>query len=184
MNEIPSNQWAAFFAAFLDKAKISVRSAADAIGCSETTMRRLLVGKTKPSVEMLKQSAVMVELGFDRYRKLTQAEKEKISEAIGAISGGTLGFAAVTAAVSTLGIAGLSAVGISSGLAALGAIIGGGMVAGVTVAAALPLAATALGYSIICAVKGVLEKSRLDDEKYNPFWELPWGDGEAPLPVE
>ena len=146
-------------------------------------MRRLLVGKTKPSGEMLKQSAVMVEIGFDRYRKLTQAEKEKISEAIGTIGGGTLGFAAVTAAVSTLGISGLSAVGITSGLAALGGIISGGMMAGLTVAAAIPIAAGALGYGIIRAVKGVLEKSRLDEEKYNPFWELPWGDGEAPLPT-
>jgi hypothetical protein len=183
MDEIPSNQWAALFSAFLDKSKISVRAAADAIGCSETTMRRLLVAKTKPSAETLKQSAVMIEIGFDRYRKLTQAEKEKISDAIGAIGGGTIGFAAVTAAISTLGISGLSAAGITSGLAALGALVGGGMVVGVSVAAAIPIAAGALGYGIIVAVKSVLEKGRLDEEQYNPFWELPWGDGEAPVPA-
>lgn len=182
MSEIPSKQWAAFFSAFLEEAKVSVRAAADSIGCSEATMRRLLVSKTKPSVEMLKQSAVMVEIGFDRYLKLTQAEKEKISDAIGAVGGGAIGFAAVTAAVSTLGFAGLSAAGVTSGLAALGTILGGGMVVGISVAAAIPIAAGALGYGIILAVKGILEKSRLDQEKYDPFWELSWawGDGEGP----
>ena len=180
MNEFPSNGWAALFAAFLEKSKTRGRAAADAIGCSEVTMNRLLASKTKPSDRMLKQSAVMIEIGFDRYRKLTQAEKEKISDAIGAVSGGVLGFAAVTAAVSTLGVAGLSAAGISSGLAALGAIVGGGMAAGVTVAAAIPIAAGALGYGIILAVKAIFEKKQLDKETYDPFWELPWGDGEGP----
>ncbi|HEY3899675.1 MAG TPA: hypothetical protein VGM54_13730 [Chthoniobacter sp.] len=184
MDEIPSGKWAALFAAFLERSKISVRSAAGAIGCSQTTMGRLIVSKTKPSAEMLKQSAVMIELGYERYRKLTKAEKEKISEAIGAVGGGTLGFAAVTAAISTLGISGLSAAGITSGLAALGAIVGGGMVAGVTVAAAIPIAAGALGYGIILAVKGALGKYRLDKEKYDPLWELPWNEKEGPSQTE
>ena len=130
---------------------------------------------------MLKQSMLMIGIGFARYRKLTQAEKEKFSDALGAVGGGVLGFAAVTAAVSALGTTvGLSAAGISSGLAALGAVVSGGMAAGITVAAVIPIAAGALGYGIILAVKALLGKKQLDKETYDPFWELPWGDGEGP----
>ena len=175
VDKIPSSSWAALFAAFLEKSKVKPRPAAKAIGCSEATMSRLLAGKSTPSEEMIKQSAVMIEIGFDRYRKLTKAEKEKISDALGAVSGGALGFAAVTAAVSTLGIAGLSAAGISSGLAALGAIVGGGMAVGISVAAAIPIAAGALGYGIIRGVKAIFEKKKLDTGKCDPLWELPWG---------
>jgi hypothetical protein len=183
MDKFPSGQWAALLAAFLEKEKVTPRRAANAIGCAGATMKRLLVSKTKPSSEMLKQSALMMEIGFKRYKKLTQAEKEKFSEAVGTISGGALGFAAVTAAVSTLGISGLSAVGVSTGLYALGVVVGGGMVAGISVAAAIPIAAGALGFGIIVAVKKGAEKHRLDKETYDPFWELPWDEGEGPAGV-
>ncbi|MDD5170670.1 MAG: hypothetical protein PHN75_17780, partial [Syntrophales bacterium] len=105
--------------------------------------------------------------------KLSKAEKEKISEAIGTVGGGVLGFGGITAAVSTMGIAGLSAAGITSGLAALGGIVGGGMVAGISVAAAIPIGAAILGYGIIKGVKAFFETYELDQENYDPFWEMP-----------
>ena len=77
----------------------------------------------------------------------------------------TVGIGAVTAAVSALGFAGLSGAGITSGLAALGAIIGGGMVAGLSVAAAIPLGVAALGYGTIKAVKATLESYKSGQEK-------------------
>jgi len=122
---------------------------------------------------MLRQSAIMIELGFKSYSKLSVAEKEKISEILGVVGGGTVGIGAVTAAVSALGLAGLSAAGITSGLAALGAIIGGGMVAGLSVAAAIPLGVAALGYGTIKAVKATLESYKSGQEKIDPRWEMP-----------
>ena len=174
MESIDRKNCSAFLAVFIEKNKLSVRKVAKAITCSETTLNRIIGGKTSPSDEMLRQSGIMFELGFDSYSKLSKAEKEKISEVIGTASGGVLGFGAITAAVGSLGsIAGLSAAGISTGLGALGAIVGGGMVAGISVAAAIPIAAGALGYALIKAVKGVCENYQTDQEKYDPFWEMP-----------
>lgn len=173
MQEITRDNCRVLLAAFIEKNNASVRKVAKAITCSETTLNRIIAGKTLPSDEMLKQTGIMVELGLDRYVKLSKADKEKISEAIGTVGGGILGFGGITAAVSSLGIAGLSAAGISSGLAALGAIVGGGMVVGISVAAAIPIAAGALGYGIIKTVKAICEKYQIDQENYDPFWELP-----------
>jgi len=122
---------------------------------------------------MLRQTAIMVELGFDSYSKLSKAEKEKISEMLGIVGGGTIGIGTVTAAVSTLGFAGLSAAGIASGLSTLGAMIGGGMAAGLSVVAAIPIGAAVLGYATIKAVKATLEYHKHGQEKHDPFWEIP-----------
>src|SRR5207248_9157924 len=127
------------------------------IGCSAPTLSRLLAGETLPSDEMLRQSAIMMELGFRRFPKLSKAEREKLSETLGTVGGGTLGFASITATVSTLGtVTGLSAAGISSGLTALGGVVSGGMAAGVVVAAAIPAAAAAAGYGSIKGVKALI----------------------------
>lgn len=66
-------------------------------------------------------------------------------EVLGAIAGGAVGVGAGLTLVSVSGVvAGLSAAGITSGLAALGALIGGGMLAGIFVAAA-PMAVLGVG---------------------------------------
>jgi hypothetical protein len=47
------------------------------------------------------------------------------------------------------------------------------MAIGITVAAAIPIAVGALGYGIIKGVKALCEKYALDQEGYDPFWEMP-----------
>lgn len=173
MEKISRNDCSVFLAAFIEKNDLSVKKVSKAITCSTATLNRIVGGKTLASDEMLRQTAIMVELGFDSYSRLSKAEKEKISEILGVVGGGAIGIGSVTAAVSTLGVAGLSAAGIASGLSALGAIIGGGMAAGLSVVAAIPIGAAVLGYGVIKAVKATLESHKSGEEKYDPFWELP-----------
>lgn len=158
---------------FSKSEKTSLSKIAKAIGCSEKTMERLTTAKSHPSDEMLKQGAILLTIGFTKYSKLSNAEKEKISEGIGAVGGGVLGLGSVTAVVSSLGVAGLSAAGITSGLAALGAIVGGGMAAGITVAAAIPVAAAVAGYGTIKGVKAAVGHFSSKQEAIDPAWEMP-----------
>lgn len=173
MNALTRNNFRSLLAAFIEKAGIRPRKIAGAIGCSEATLSRLLSGEMLPSDEMLRQGAIMMEMGFRRYSKLSRAEREKLSAALGTIGGGTLGFASITATVSTLGtVTGLSATGISSGLAALGTAVGGGMAAGVAVAAAIPVAAGGAGYGIIKGIKALIRRHKLNKKESNSVWEL------------
>jgi len=160
-------------AAFIEKEALTAPSVAKAIGCRHATLARILAGKTVPTDEFMKQVGIMIGIGFAKYDTLSEAEKEKISEAIGAVGGGVVGFGSIAAAVSASGaVAGLSAAGITSGLAAIGTIIGGGMMAGVAVAAAIPLAAGALGYGVIKGVKYFFSESELSKEEIDPRWEM------------
>jgi hypothetical protein len=160
-------------AAFIKENELTARGVAHAIGCPEASLLRILGSKTKPSDELLKQVGTMIGIGFERYQKLSDSEKNKISEKLGAVGGGTLGFASIAATVSSFGsVAGLSAAGISSGLAALGTIVGGSMIAGVSVAAAIPLAAGAIGYGVIKGGKYFFGRRQLNTEYIDPKWEI------------
>ena len=160
-------------AAFMEKNEIAAPSIAKAIGCRHATLGRLLAGTTIPTEEFIKQTGILLGIGFDRYSKLSDAQKEQISEAIGAAGGGAIGFGSIAAAISASGaVAGLSAAGISSGLAAIGGIVSGGMVAGVVIAAAIPLAAGALGYGIIKGVKFFFTEAELNKTEIDPRWEI------------
>ena len=173
MEKISRNDCRVFLAAFMEKNNLPIKKVSKAIDCSKATMNRIIGGQTLPSDEMLRQTAIMVELGFDSYARLTKAEKEKISEMLGIVGGGTIGIGTVTAAVGALGVTGLSAAGIASGLSTLGAMIGGGMAAGLSVVAAIPIGAAVLGYATIKAVKATLEYHKHSQEKHDPFWEIP-----------
>jgi len=121
----------------------------------------------------MKQVGIMIGIGFNKYDTLSEAEKEKISETIGAVGGGVLGFGSIAAAVSASGsIAGLSAAGITSGLAAIGTVVGGGLMAGVAVAAAIPLAAGAIGYAVIKGVKYFVSETELNKDDIDTRWEI------------
>ncbi len=121
---------------FIEQEKLEVKDVAKAIGCAAPVLGRILCGVTWPSDELLKRCHTMIEIGYKDYMKLSEADKEKISEAIGTVTGAGLGVGASLGAVSVLGtVAGLSGPGIVSGLAALGSFLGGGMVVGVGVAA-------------------------------------------------
>lgn len=72
-----------------------------------------------------------------------------ITEGLATALGAGTGFAGSLTALSVCGkVAGLSAPGITSGLAALGALVGGGMLTGIAVAAAPVAALSVFGYVI------------------------------------
>jgi len=156
-------------AGYMEKKEITVSQVSKVIGCSIPTTNRILAGKTLPTIDFMKQVGILVELGYETYRKLSDVDKEQISEKIGAISGGILGFGAVTAAVSAAGsVAGLSAAGITSGLVAIGA---GGMLGGILTLAAVPIAAGAFGYGIIKGIKYFVSEGELDSDTIDEKWE-------------
>ncbi len=173
MDSISRENFVDLLGVFIEENKLSTKKVAKAIGCSEMTLTRLILGKTLPTDEMLKQTGLMMGIGFKKYSKLSEAEKEKISEMMGTVGGGVVGFASITAAISVLGTtAGLSAAGITSGLAALGAVAGGGMVAGVTVAAAIPIATGVAGYGLIKLIKGGAGELQVNMKNINKKWEM------------
>jgi len=174
MNQLTRDNCRLILAEFIEENEPKNRRVAKAIGCSEATLIRILAARSFPSDEMIKQIGIMIELGFVSYSKLSGTQKEHISETIGTIGGGILGFGSITAAISSLGVvSGLSATGITSGLAALGTVVSGGMVKGVMVAAAIPIAAGATGYAMIKGVKYLANEWQLNVVEYNERWETP-----------
>lgn len=173
MESLNRDNFRALMAAFIKGSSLNIKQVAKVLKCPAASLERLLAGNTYPTDEMLRQGAILIELGYNRYAKLSDAEREKISDALGAIGGGTLGFGSVTAAVGAMGsVAGLSAAGISSGLAAMGAIVGGGMAAGVAVAAAIPIAVGVAGGGMIKGIKYVINEAQLSSEDIDSTWEL------------
>lgn len=176
MDEISREGVPALLAAYIETSDLTTRRTAKAIGCSEATIMRLLAGKTLPSDEMMKQVALMIELGIDSYLRLTPPEKDELSGMIGAVVGGCLGFGYVTNGVRRWGVRGLSAPGITSGLAALGAKVGGGMNRGVLALAGIPLVAGAAGYvlgqTIVRGVKYFASEAALNVKELDPRWEV------------
>jgi len=161
-------------AEFIEKEKLAVKDVSKAIGCPAPVIGRVLCGITWPSDNLLKRSHTMFEIGYKDYKKLSEADKEKISETIGAVGGAGLGVGASLGAISVLGtVAGLSGPGIMSGLAALGALVGGGATAGIAVACAIPVAVAAGGYLVVKGIKSGISEAELKAEKYEPRWERP-----------
>ena len=81
--------------------------------------------------------------------------KSDLAGGIGAVAGAGAGIGTSIAAISAGGtVAGTSAAGITSGLAAMGSLIGGGMLAGVFVAAVPVLAGGFIGYKAFKKVFG------------------------------
>lgn len=172
LNQFDRRNFRLLLAAFIEREDATIRQVAKAISCSDATLTRVLIGRTLPTDELMKQGGVMFELGFERYSKLSASERETISEKIGATGGGVLGFGSITAAIGALGLPGFSAAGITSGLAALGGIVGGGMVVGVSVAAAIPLAVGAVGYAVIKGVKYFVAEMQLNSTELDVRWEM------------
>ncbi len=173
MNQYKRENCGSLLAKFIKENDLDVRRVAKAIGCSEATLNRILTTQSLPSDEMMKQVGIIMELGFNSYSKLSNAQKEHITEAIGTVSGGVLGFTSISAAIGTLGtVSGLSAAGITSGLSTLGIIVGGGMVGGVIVAAAIPIVAGATGYGIIKGVKYLANEWQLNVTEFDERWEI------------
>ncbi len=171
-HSLNNNNFREILLAFMLNNQLKARAIARVIDCSEATLTRLLEGKTYPSDEMLKQVGIMIAIGYEKYKKLSKAAKEKISESIGAVGGGVLGFGSITAAISASGaIVGLSAAGITSGLAAIGALVSGGMVAGILISAAIPIAIGGIGVGIVKLIKGVINEVKLNNDTIVTYWE-------------
>lgn len=96
--------------------------------------------------------------------KRIQSDDKQLNEALGMAgglgAGGAISFAALYFSGSVVG---LSAAGITSGLAALGSIVGGGMVAGIGVAAAPIALLGAGGYAVISRrnVKKLIQRKEM-----------------------
>lgn len=173
MNELTEENISNFLAVFIEQNNLEIREVAKGINCSTATLQRIIAQKTFPTSNMLKQVGIMISIGFDAYKKLSKAEKEKISENIGALGGGILGFGTITSAVSAAGsVVGLSAAGISSGLAAIGATVGGGMAVGIAAVAIIPIAVGGIGYAIVKGVKTLISNSKLNNEEIETYWEF------------
>lgn len=172
MNEIKEENISNFLAVFIEQNNLEIREVAKEINCSTATLERIIAQKTFPTSNMIKQIGIMISIGFEPYKKLSNAEKEKISENIGALGGGILGFGTITSAVGAAGsVAGLSAAGISSGLAAIGATVGGGMAVGIATVAIIPIAVGGIGYAIVKGVKSLISNNKLKNEELEPNWE-------------
>lgn len=171
MENLTRENFCEYLATWMAENKITISKVAKAMNCSIPSLNRLLKKNSYPTDETLRQTGIMIAVGFIKYSKMSNAEKETISEKIGSLSGAGLGFASVTAVVGTLGTAGLSAAGIMSGLATAGSLIGGGAVAGVAVVAIVPFVAAGLGYGLVKGIKWVVYNYNSKIEKIDSRWE-------------
>jgi hypothetical protein len=87
LNNIMPEDCRLLLAAYMDKNEIGAPRISKAIGCSYATLARILAATSKPTVEFMKQAGILIEIGYEKYQKLSDAEKETISEKIAIVSG-------------------------------------------------------------------------------------------------
>ena len=171
--EITRENLANYLAVFFEPNETNIDTVAKAIGCPIASLERIIGQESYPTDEMIKQCAIMISIGIVKYKKLSDSDKETISDKIGAVGGGVLGFGAITSAIGASGsVIGLSAAGITSGLSGIGALVGGGMAAGATAVAAIPIAVGAAGYGLMKAIKFAISYYKLNNKDINPYWEI------------
>jgi DNA-binding XRE family transcriptional regulator len=152
-----------------DVSGISRRELAQIIGTSETTISRLETKKTTPTQEFMNRLRALVVIGFYKFKDMSEAEKETLSEAVGAAGGVVAGVGGAFAAVSASGaVAGLSVTGITSGLAALG----GSMLGGLAVVAVIPVAVGLGGYGLVKGIKAICDANRLSCTDIDGRYEI------------
>lgn len=151
-------------------AMISRRELAKVLGVSEATVRRLENTDTEPTTEFMSRLHALCVIGRARFGNMSDGDREKVSEVIGAGGGVVAGVGGSIAAVSAGGsVAGLSAAGITSGLAAVG---GGTMLAGIGVVAAIPVAFGLAGYGFVKAIKAIADANNLETQEVDGRWEI------------
>jgi len=149
---------------------LSRRELAAVIGVSESTVFRIETKKTLPTKDFMLRLGGLVAIGHARYSKMSEKEKETISEYIGAGGGVAAGIGGAIGAISVSGsVAGLSAAGIISGLAALG---GGTMLGGIIVVGAIPIAVGAAGYGLVKGIKAICEANKLNCKEVDGRFEI------------
>lgn len=150
--------------------KISRREFSRIIGVSEATLRRLEEKDTKPTDEFMNRLQALCVIGAAKYGRLSDSEKEKVSEVLGATGGVIAGVGGSIAAIGAAGaVSGFSAAGITSGLAAIG---GGAMLTGIGVVAAIPVATGLLGYGLIKGIKSICQANDLSCTEVAEKWEI------------
>jgi len=149
---------------------ISHKNLAKIIGVSESTLRRLENRESKPTEDFMNRLMALSYVGVMKYGKMSDSDKEKISEFVGASGGVVAGMGGSIAAIGAAGtVSGFSAAGITSGLAAIG---GGTMLAGIGVVAAIPVATGALGYGLVKGIKAICKANNLSSDEVNGRWEI------------
>src|SRR5262249_9839698 len=120
-------------------ATMSRRDLAKLLGVSEGTLRRLESEDSEPTDDFMGKLQALCLIGVANFRKMSAAEREQVTEILGAGGGVIAGIGGALGAVGAAGsVAGFSAAGITSGLAAIG---GGAMLAGGGIVANIPVAA-------------------------------------------
>jgi len=148
---------------------LSRRDLAKVLGVAESTIYRLETKKTLPTTDFMLRLSALVAIGYARFSKMSEKDREKISEYIGAGGGMAAGIGGAIGAISASGaIPGLSAAGITSGLAALG----GSMLGGIAVVATIPVAAGFAGYGLVKGIKAICEANKLKCKEVDEHWEL------------
>ena len=148
---------------------LSRRELAKVLGVAESTIYRLETKKTLPTTDFMLRLSALVAIGYARFSKMSEKDKEKISEYIGAAGGLAAGIGGAIGAISASGaVADLSAAGITSGLAALG----GSMLGGIAVVATIPVAAGFAGYGLVKGIKAICEANKLECKEVDEHWEL------------
>jgi DNA-binding XRE family transcriptional regulator len=148
---------------------LSRRELAEVLDVAESTIYRLETKKTKPTTDFMLNLSALVAIGHASFSKMSEKDKEKIAESIGAAGGITAGVGGAIGAISASGaVAGLSAAGITSGLAALG----GTMLGGIAIVASIPVAAGFAGYGLVKGIKAICKANRLARREVDGHWEL------------
>lgn len=170
--QITKENYSQILKSYISQNKLELRKISKVIDCSIPTLERLLDNQTIPSDEMIKQTGILITLGFAKYSKLSNAEKEKYSEKLGTLSGAGIGFASITAVVGGLGTAGLSGAGIMSGLAAVGGFVGAGAATGIVVVATVPILTGIVGYGLIKGIKHLTGNYKQKVISIDKRWEI------------
>jgi len=148
---------------------LSRRELAEALDVAESTIYRLETKKTQPTTDFMLKLSALVAIGYTSFSRMSEKDKEKIAECIGAAGGITAGVGGAIGAISASGaVAGLSAAGITSGLAALG----GTMLGGIAMVASIPVAAGFAGYGLVKGIKAICKANRLNRREVDGHWEL------------
>ncbi len=152
---------------------ISRRGLADSLGVSESTKSRLETGtRTEATDAFMEKLLGLVAIGYATYSKMTEKDKEKLSEYIGVSGGVVAGVGGAIGAISASGtVAGLSAAGMTSGLAAIG---GGTMLGGLVAVAIIPVAAGVAGFGLVKGIKAIckVKFNKLSCKEVNERWEI------------
>ena len=153
-----------------DVSGLSRRELAKLLGVSESTIFRLETKNSMPTTNFMMRLAALTAIGRAKYSKMSEKEKERLSEYVGTAGGVTAGVGGAIGAISASGsVAGFSAAGITSGLAAIG---GGTMLGGLVVVATIPVIAGAAGYGLVKGIKAICEANKLDCKERDGRYEI------------